>query len=267
MKKILVPTDFSEVSRNAANYALHLAKTFGKELMLLHCNSEKENNSFNQLKEMAEIVSASHPLVKTNYMVSSENFNSKTVNKIINSENVRLIVMGSAGGGNANVKKIAGSTSINIIENAFCPVMVVPLEHKFTGINKIAYASDLSNIDNEMEQIVAFARKFNAKIDIFHVSPVFPDLADSEKINVYDKLEEVKQKHHYMTVSFFKEKMPHDNQVDKGIDLFLEESSADLLVIFHNSRSTFDQLFSSSHIDHSLTHLSTPLMVFPKGSV
>jgi nucleotide-binding universal stress UspA family protein len=36
MKKILVPTDFSDGSLNAANYAIAVAKVLGLEVTLLH---------------------------------------------------------------------------------------------------------------------------------------------------------------------------------------------------------------------------------------
>ena len=36
MKKIVVPTDFSDVAQNALIYALELAKAFGAELLLVH---------------------------------------------------------------------------------------------------------------------------------------------------------------------------------------------------------------------------------------
>jgi nucleotide-binding universal stress UspA family protein len=40
MKRILVPVDGSDYSLRAARYALNLAKTFGSEIVLVHCRKQ-----------------------------------------------------------------------------------------------------------------------------------------------------------------------------------------------------------------------------------
>ncbi len=42
MKKILVPTDYSINARNAAEYAIHLAKATGASIEFLHVFSQPE---------------------------------------------------------------------------------------------------------------------------------------------------------------------------------------------------------------------------------
>ena len=79
MNKILVPTDFSEVSENAVNYAIKLANSFSATLVLLHVNQIPVSNpefgiiaydihtmkeeSMKSLKELSEQIKKQYPLI------------------------------------------------------------------------------------------------------------------------------------------------------------------------------------------------------------
>jgi len=264
MKKILVPTDFSEIAHNAGKYALQLARAFNKELMFFHAGADENQDNLTKLQNEANKVLLSDPLRKIYYMVTSRPFNSETVNNVVSLENIRLIVMGTTGEGGGLTKKLFGGNTRVVLENADCPVMAIPAGYKFSGIRTINYASDLSNIDQEVSRVISFARAFNSEIVIFHVSPIFSDLGDVEKIDMRAKIEEIKSKFLYDAVRFSVEKMAHDNEINNGIVLFLERNPADLLIMFHNKTIYFDKLFSSSYSGSITSHLNIPFLVFPK---
>ena len=264
MKRILVPTDFSDIAHNAGKYALALARTFNKELLFFHAGSDEDHDNLAKLQNAANKILLSDPLMKVYYMVTPEPFSSETLNKMTDTDNIHLIVMGTTGEGGGLSKKLFGSNTRAILENANCPVIAIPAGYKFSGLKKINYASDLINIDLETSRVISFAKAFDSQIVIFHVSPVFPDLGDIEQMDVDAKIEEIKKKFQYSKISFSRERMAHDNEINRGIALFLERNQADLLVMFHNKTSYFDKLFSSSYSGSVASHLDIPFMVFPK---
>ena len=54
MKNILVPTDFSDFSKYALNYAVAFAQTFGAKITLIHVTPEKELDSIRQVSTFFE---------------------------------------------------------------------------------------------------------------------------------------------------------------------------------------------------------------------
>jgi nucleotide-binding universal stress UspA family protein len=265
MKTILVPTDFSAVANNAMQYAMGLAKVAGKKIKLFHAGFNDRQKSTARLKELADAISLKNPSATIEFEVSDEVFDASSLGRLVKSEDITLIIMGTVGEGAGLSKKLLGRNSMAVLEEVNCPVLVVPPGFAFKGITSIGYASDLGDFELETARVISFAKLFNAAIRVAHISPVFPDLADAETMDMTQKMEEVKQKHNYASISYYVEDMPLDNQVDKGIELFLKDNPMDLLVMFHNKRSAFDQLFSSSHTGHTVSHLEIPLLVFPKA--
>jgi len=49
VKNILVPTDFSDFSRHALDYALTFAKTFGAKIIVLHVTAERDLDAIRQV--------------------------------------------------------------------------------------------------------------------------------------------------------------------------------------------------------------------------
>jgi nucleotide-binding universal stress UspA family protein len=264
MEKILVPTDFSEVAENAAYYALSIARAFGKEVVLFHCFDKKTDRSMDKLGEEVSRLSLSEPQVKINYLESDEEFTSKTVSNIIQEHHISLVVMGTVGESGGLGKKLFGRNTSVIIENSPRPVLAVPPGHRFKGMRKICYASDLGNIDKEMEKITQFAVPFQAAIELLHVTPVFPDLGDVEKVDFRPKIEKLKQKYAGIPIHYHIQTMNHDNEILEGIDSFSRLENIDLLVMFHNPQTPFDVYFSTSYTQSAISHLKVPLLVYPK---
>jgi nucleotide-binding universal stress UspA family protein len=260
MKKILVPVDFSDASENAFQYALNISHLTNKELVLLHCGDDT-SGAESRMKSMAstDTVDQAMPL---DFIASTDVFGSSMVQKLVNSHHIRLIIMGSVGTSAGD--KFFGSNALDIIEGANCPVLLVPPGNKFSGLKKIAYASDLAQVEHEMGRVVSFARMFNAAISLLHVSPVFPDLGEVENMNMHRKTEQLRRMHQYANIFYHNEEMPRDNEVQEGVKKFLGERNDDLLVMFHSKRSTFDAFFDPGYTSGAVRRLGVPVLVYPK---
>jgi nucleotide-binding universal stress UspA family protein len=263
MKIILVPTDFSAIADNATHYALSLAKRFKGEVLIFHAD-EKNPNDLNKLKTEVDKIHSGQ--VKVGFLFSPNHLSSITVNDVVKEHNVDLIVMGTSGEAATLEKKIFGRNTTDISEHANCPVVAVPAGYTYSGITKIAYASDLNFLDKEIGKVIGLAQLLNAAVDVFHVSPVFPDLGNSEKMNVQQKLEQIKDKYDFKKINYSVEKTKRDNQIPEGIACFIDYGDADLLVMFHNHVSAFDEFISNSSTAKVIAHTKTPILVFPKSA-
>ncbi|HXU28357.1 MAG TPA: universal stress protein [Bacteroidia bacterium] len=261
MKKILLPTDFSEIAHNATQYALSIAKTIKAEIVFFHAD-QHNSEDLHKLKEEVSKALIGTQSVKASYISSHKQFNSLMVNEIVKANDIDLVVIGTTGEAAPLEKKIFGRNTTDITEHSNCPVISIPFNYKNFEIKNIAYASDLNFIDTEINQIIDLAKLFNATVEIFHVSPTFPDLGNVEKMNVQQKIEQIKTK--YAKINYSVETTKHDNETYKGITSFINHHNTDLLVMFHNHVSAFDEFFATSNTEKAISHLKAPVLIYPK---
>ncbi len=169
IKKILLPTDFSETAQNAFRYCLHVADEYNAEIELLHviypeyqamdipvmaakAMQDKAEAAKVVLKEFVDLgmaqVQAAHefqhvPNIHSEVMIG----NPVTVIRDIAKRNdADLIIMGTREKHNA-FDKTFGSVTTGVIEHAPCSVWVIPGEANFGEIDIIAYAAELNESD------------------------------------------------------------------------------------------------------------------------
>jgi nucleotide-binding universal stress UspA family protein len=140
-KKILCPTDFSEYSYQALDYAKFLAKTFGAKLYVIHViyepaefsafyvphvsfdkiKSEIEAGASKLIDEMKEQRLKGEKNVETAVLMG---YPSEIIVKFAEDNGIDLIVIGSQG--KRGVEKfVFGSTAEKVIRKTSCPVMCI----------------------------------------------------------------------------------------------------------------------------------------------
>lgn len=260
MKRILIPTDFSIVADNAVEYALALPKEEVQEVLLLHAGANVDEK-FIKLNKQANRLSERFKIEIIN---SEESFSSDMIKEIIKNRFIDFMIMGTSGEEGSIAKKIFGNNTSSIIDDLNCPVIVVPVSYVGKGIAKIGYASDFTDIDNEVRQVITFAKVFNATIEVLHIVPVYPDLYDTESIDIEQTVDQLRKKYDYSNIHYVIEETGNDNEIKKGIEQFAEHYKPDLLVMFHLKRAYIDKLVNPSETANLITHLEVPLLIFPK---
>jgi nucleotide-binding universal stress UspA family protein len=149
LKRVLVPTDFSDSARHAFTYGLSFAKEYGAELVLLHV---VENVTVGYASDlfpvpMAEVFQEISGYARAELSklgqearergvagVSEQVIQGKPSSEIIRfaSENhVDMIVLGTHGKGMLD-QALFGSTTERVVRRAPCPVLTVrTAEHEF----------------------------------------------------------------------------------------------------------------------------------------
>jgi len=262
MKRILIPTDFSAVANNAVLYALALTKDTNAKYVFFHAGKEDALKLKENIRNVSPIVDVLQKNVL--YEAADIDFKGDEINNIVKKYGIDLLIMGTHGEKTPISPNIFGSNTSALIERLNIPVIAVPPTYTYRGISKVAYAADLINLKKELSKVIAFAKTVKASIDIIHVTPVFPDLGDIEKIDVNNLIDEVKKKNNFDEISYYIEKTKNDNQIAKGIEDYIKDHSPDLLAIFHISRSWIDKIVIPSATVKEVTRIKIPILIFPK---
>jgi nucleotide-binding universal stress UspA family protein len=136
LKKLLAPTDFSELSTRGVLYACQLAKDAGAELIVFNVVTVDESNAVDK-RELAahkirldefvtdKLADAAAGLKVRQSVVGGQPFGA--IVDCAESERVDLIVMSSHGRTGLS-RMLIGSVTDKILRGAPCPVLVVPVE-------------------------------------------------------------------------------------------------------------------------------------------
>ena len=156
MKTILVATDFSKSARNAALYAVKLAKAFDAKLVLFHAfqipiaytNQEAMTTS----QEMIAVVTKQLEAEATEINPSSELSiktvceESKTVAgllKTVQAFDADLVIMGMKARGHSR-QHLFGCTATALINEINIPFLVIPETFLYSAPRIITLASDIA---------------------------------------------------------------------------------------------------------------------------
>ncbi len=141
-KRILFPTDFSDISESASAYALSMAKSFGAKLYVLHVmdtsleaagiyvphisfeilDKEEESWEAKSLKKLCHCLSKQG--VKIKPLMCSGAPHSEIL-RVAREKDVDLIVIGTSGTGGVG-RLVYGSNTDNVIRNSHVPVLAIP---------------------------------------------------------------------------------------------------------------------------------------------
>lgn len=138
LKKILAPTDFSELSGEGVRYACHLAKEVGAQAIVLNVIVLDETNTVGKgeieahkqrLSEfVAKMVPHQSPDLKIREVVVAGQPYSSIVDCADN-EHIDLVVMSTHGRSGLS-RMLIGSVTDRLLRAAKCPVLVVPSHGK-----------------------------------------------------------------------------------------------------------------------------------------
>lgn len=272
MKKILVPTDFSEQAENALKVAAQLAKKYGSEIYLLHMlelpmqdfdvmntpSPVPEAMFFVKLAQQKfEAILAEDYLkdIKVHDIVKNYPSFSGIVDTCHELE-VDLIIMGSHG--TSGFKEMfIGSNAEKVVRTSDVPVLVIKNNHAEFTIDRFVFASDFKNDNKETyRQATEFAKAFGANLYLLMVNTA-NDFSSTSEANqrVKDFIKEYDFKNY--TVHIY-----NDESVETGILNFSKEIDADLIGISTHGRQGIAHFFNGSIGEDVVNHAKRPVITF-----
>ena len=266
MKKILFPTDFSPAAHNAFKYAIALAKETRAKIDMIHVYSVPFTGTdlYLDLSQQRELriqkqMQKEEQLASFCKEYDFNNFGDKLIfpsifihQEIIDrsKKGCDLVVIGTKGERNA-LNKLIGSVTTRLMMNAGCPVLAVPENAIYKGINEITYATTFSFKDKHfLAELAEFGSTFNARIHFLYVSG---DTRHEMEDEVY--IEGLPS----MKVKF---SVVNNPSLMDGVDKFIKTHPSDVLALYIPKRSLWERLFHSSFSKKMTFHTDTPLFVF-----
>lgn len=276
MKKILVTTDFSASSKSALYFAIQLASQTGYSLTFFHSYhvlvptawNEKVFNLFEKsesikinkkLQRLVESVYKNSGSMKGEYqcVVSRSVFPENAIIKYAKENEIDFICISRRGG--AIHRNIFGTTTSGLINKSAIPVIAVPPKYKSEKIKKILYASDLLNLDREVNKVADFAKPLKLKLELLHFKVPSDVSLDPKKIaNASKKFSGQEITMHLRDFDF-------SESLIKNLDKAISDSKPSIVVMFtQQHRDFFSRLFLPGSTPSYAFKASVPLLVFPK---
>ena len=277
MKKILLPTDFSNPAIFAHEYAKALAKTFSVDIFAVHAfqvpyfdssipaevrddiRAQEVKDAEKSFREFFK----SSPNQKSNEDVTvrvherytiSEGTPLQVILRECKNSGSDIIVMGTKGSHNIK-EKLIGSVASSVMQKANVPVLVVPEGAVFKGIKNIAYATNFEKGDDEfIEFLEAFSKKTEATCHFVHI-----DSSDKGKLSKSGKTPETIVHFDMDFVSFTE---LAGTSIIGSLDNFIETENIDLLAMFIPSRTIWNELFHKSLTKQMVFHTKIPIVFF-----
>lgn len=271
--KILCPTDFSECSLNAIEYATRLGEKYRAELVLFHVlnredyqklspsdSSGKHQMNFvlEKLQNLQDAVikEATRNGLKSCISVVKEGGIVKETLEFAGEINAGLIVVGTEGVNDFRENMI-GSRASRIVEQSDRDILVVPRKVYFKAPRKLVYASDYLEEDKlAIQKIVEVARFFDSEIDLVHVTSSHKALDKSLHMTMVEEIEPFIK---YDKVNFVLKSFRDD--IALGLENYLQTAKGDILVTLSEKKSFFDQIFSKSLSKKMAYFINKPLWV------
>lgn len=272
MKRILVPTDFSEHAEYALRVAAQIAKQNNSEIILLHMlelphQAGDAMGSGHQIPEIMfyknKAISNLEELMDVDYLeginVSEIIQFQKAFDGILavsKKNNVDLVVMGSHGTSGFQ-EMLIGSNTEKVVRYSEAPVLVIKNRNDTFKAGNFVFASDFSEeIKKPFKQLVDFAKSFNSTLSLVMINT--PN--SFKPTHVAEKT-----MHDFMLAFNYPNYSLHiynDVNVEKGILNFANSTNADLIGMCTHGRTGFAHFFNGSISEDLVNHAKRPVVTF-----
>lgn len=282
MKKIVVLTDFSKLSKVAVSYAIGLAKAIEARIILISVinasSSPKTLSNWKKLEgQMIKGAKADADLLIREVTAEAGEIEisydsifgfplADMIDTFVVKNKIDFIVMGTKGATGLR-KALIGSNAAAVIDKSSVPVMVVPGKAQFKSIRKIVYASDIQNLPGEIKAVAQFARFFDASIDVLHVvqghSKKEMEELERNMARIL-KEEQLIKTANYRKIQFH---VLNSKNIPDAVDKFVSDQNTDVLTMFTHRLDFYEKLFDKSITRKLAFHSKVPMLTFNKTNL
>jgi nucleotide-binding universal stress UspA family protein len=273
IKRILVPTDFSECAENAIRYAALFAKDINAaEVILLHAyklpatygemaisviaedliveqEHEAEMEFVNQIQKLPELKYVPHTFIHKNALIDD------AIPVIADDMSIDLIIMGTKGAHGIN-EIVLGTNTYVITKKSKYPVLIIPENANYKSIQNIALATDYQALNKStVDTLKYFNRIFRSNIHLVHIAEndiiTEGEMAEAKSLNQHFK----NINHHFHFII--------NTDLEKGLNTYVKEQNIDLLALIPRKHDFFHSLFNKSKSKKLIFHTEIPLLAIP----
>lgn len=267
INKILFPTDFSSASENAFRYALKMAKDLDAKLEVINIYRVPTGSvdyaavgMYDQMLQTAKESSTKRLMYLTQEYAKGKDIKTTAVYGLFNVEEIveyadehdfDLIILGTKGERNS-LEKFIGSVTTGIMMNADCPVLAVPMNAEYKGIESVAFATEMIDDSETVLKANEFANILGAEFHIVHAKhrELTSELAGGDtELTEYP-------------FGFTDFTMVEGRTIEEAMDAYIDEKNVDVLVMYIPKRKLWERIFHTSFTKKMTFHTKTPLLVW-----
>ncbi len=274
MKKILVPTDFSDCANNASNIALELAQKMSAEIHFLHFTSIPVNwiNLSDQKKmypDVTDRIDKCQDLLEKKveeckqkgieasfYMGYNESY--ENIIDHIEAKNIDIIVMGTHG--TSGMKGILlGSNAQKVVRLSPVPLLVVKPGTEHLTPESMTIVSDFPWEDYEPGNMDAFKKLIRLAEEMgFPVHLLFVNtpgtFTTSKELNyrIIPYLEATTLEEGPVTINAV--------NLEEGISVYLEEHPNTIIGMITHGETGINRVIRGSQVEAVVNHLKPPIL-------
>jgi nucleotide-binding universal stress UspA family protein len=272
MKTFIVPTDFSDTSKNAARFAARLAEQVRDCNIILYNVFDKIEtgsdgsvvyNDHAARKTIMEMALASvktdmailAPDIEISCLAEEESSFIDSLERLARHRQADLIIMGITGA--SPIEQIfIGSNTLSMVNRNVCPVMIVPPDASFTGIKNVAFTSDFKEVEKTTP-----IDALRAVLDIFKPLVYIVNVDSEHYVELTEEYKAERAKLDQMLEGYDKEYyfMRQYDFID-AINQFVADYNIDILLTVPKKHSFLGGLFKSSHTKKLAYHSHVPLL-------
>lgn len=272
MKTFIVPTDFSDTSKNAARYAAQVAGQVKTATIILYHAFDKIStgsdgsvlqNDHEGRKKIMELALESvktdmlsiDPSIKINCIAEEESTFIDGLERLARHQKADLIIMGITGATRL-AQIFMGSNTLSMVNKNVCPVMIVPPDATFTGVKNIAFTTDFKDVEKTtpVKSIQSFLEIFKPTLHIVNVdSEHYVELTDEYKVErgkLDAMLGDYPREFYFIRLYDFME----------AINQFISDKRIDVIMSVPKNHSFLSGLFRSNYTKKLAYHSHVPLV-------
>lgn len=272
MRTFIVPTDFSDTSKNAARYAAQVAEQVKTATIILYHAYDKIStgsdgsvlqNDHEGRKKIMELALESvktdmlsiAPSIKINCIAEEEGKFIDGLERLARHQKADLIIMGITGATRL-AQIFMGSNTLSMVNKNVCPVMIVPPDATFTGVKNIAFTTDFKDVEKTtpVKSIQSFLEIFKPTLHVVNVdSEHYVELSDeykAERAKLDAMLGDYPREFYFIRLYDFIE----------AINQFISDRRIDVIMSVPKNHSFLSGLFRSNYTKKLAYHSHVPLV-------
>jgi nucleotide-binding universal stress UspA family protein len=271
MKKLLVPTDFSDTSKNAARFAVQMAADIqNAKIILIHVSDKITGGSdgsplteddddrriiltqaLSQLRD--ELLAVAQAPIE--FVTEKGSSLVDVLSRYVRHQAIDMVIMGITGA--TRLEQIfMGSNTLEMAKESACPVLIIPPDAKYRKIKNVVLASDFKEVDTTIP-----VAPLKATLDLFKPALHIVNVDSEHYVELTDEFKAERAKLETMLKGYSPE-FYFIRQYDffDAISQFVEDKNADLIVIVPKDRSFVSGLFKTSHTKKLAYHSHIPII-------
>ncbi len=278
MKRILIPTNFSELADYAYGIAQKIADATGAKLHVLYIVPAPVNAEFTKEGKLKEVPGYNYNDLYTardkamakllEWATDKKDYVARVWSTIdhvehgilnhIQDQSIDLVVMGTEGASGTK-ELISGSHAQHIVRESPVPVLTLKCDRSGMELNKMVFVSDFLDTSQPVDLSLPkeLQKAFNAELHLLKINT--PSSFDTTR-EAMRRMRACAQANQLDNVQFH---VYCDTDVERGIAHFSADTGIDFVVMGTHQRKGLSRLFQKSISEAVVNHLWQPVLTFP----